>query len=534
MYSKNNVTQNVKNVKTQPVYDDGLEYIVCLKSGIDYDKFWSDMETVSNVSHIPNRAVAIINERVNSPRSCHYIMTKDEATKLSNDSRVLSVSIPLYYKHNTNIHHTMKQYNNFDKTTTSSGNNVNWGLSRINSSTNNYGTSNSVIGEYNYTLDGSGVDVVIMDTGIELNHPEFKDSNGNSRVQQINWYTESGVSGTQHPNFYSDVFGHGTHVAGIAAGKTFGWAKNAQIYSIKMADLVYPTDSTGLPYFDCFDVLIGWHNNKPINPETGYKRPTIVNMSWGISGNYYTVYPSTIITGGNYRGTSWTDTSIHPEYGMGDPTIGSFPIRDVSTDTAIDDMIAAGIHVCIASGNDAIKVDLPPGLDYNNYFVDTYSDTIYYNQGSSPYSFSANIIGAIDVSSYSDTLEKKAFFSDGGPGVKIYSPGTGITSAMSQTNQISNDGYEDAEYFLDTSWKQANLDGTSMASPQVTGLGALFLQVNPFATPSQLQNWLIYNSKQTLYTSGLNNDYDTYFSVWGGPNSLVYNIFNSSTSFKVS
>ena len=36
---------------------------------------------------------------------------------------------------------------------------------------------------------------------------------------------------------------------------------------------------------------------------TGYKRPTIANMSWGYGRN-----PSNI-NGGNYRGTDWTGTS---------------------------------------------------------------------------------------------------------------------------------------------------------------------------------------------------------------------------------
>ena len=82
---------------------------------------------------------------------------------------------------------------------------------------------------YNYVLDGTGVDVVIIDTGIQPDHPEFQDANGVSRVKQINWYEASGQSGVQPANFYRDTDGHGTHVAGTVAGKTYGWAKNANI-----------------------------------------------------------------------------------------------------------------------------------------------------------------------------------------------------------------------------------------------------------------------------------------------------------------
>ena len=110
-----------------------------------------------------------------------------------------------------------------------------------------------------------------MDSGIQKDHPEFQDANGASRVQEIDWFTASGVPGTMPANHYTDVDGHGTHVASTVAGKTFGWAKNAAIYSITILDnpgrqIIIPT---------AFDCILGWHNNKTNG------RPTVVNMSWG-------------------------------------------------------------------------------------------------------------------------------------------------------------------------------------------------------------------------------------------------------------
>ena len=183
-------------------------------------------------------------------------------------------------------------------------------------STNVYGTSNNdPSGDYTYHLDGTGVDVVIQDSGLQVDHPEFNDASGTSRVQQINWYTESGVSGSQSSNHYRDYDGHGTHCAGTATGLLYGWAKNARVYSVKVRGLEGSGDSfTGISTIDCFDVIKGWHNNKSVDPATGYKRPTIVNMSWG-----YGTYANNVTTGGSYRGnpiTGWTGTGRDTSVGI--------------------------------------------------------------------------------------------------------------------------------------------------------------------------------------------------------------------------
>jgi len=84
-----------RTIPTIPTYTDGKEYIVSLNPGVDYDAFWTEIETNgSGSTYIPDRAVRIINERPLSQRSCHYVLTDAEATLLKNDSRVASVVIP--------------------------------------------------------------------------------------------------------------------------------------------------------------------------------------------------------------------------------------------------------------------------------------------------------------------------------------------------------------------------------------------------------------------------------------------------------
>ena len=132
-----------------------------------------------------------------------------------------------------------------------------------------------------------------------------------------------------------------------------GWAKDARIYSVKVSGLEGSGDSgTGISVSNCFDVIKGWHNAKPIDPETGYKRPTVVNMSWG-----YSFSSSSTPTVGNYRGNAWTygdagysssaelyaNAGIVPAYFSGSRKIGS---RLASVDTDVQEMIDAGIHIC--------------------------------------------------------------------------------------------------------------------------------------------------------------------------------------------
>lgn len=495
------------------------EYIVSLKKDVDYDQFWHEMESnTTGIAYVPDKPVDIVNERLGSFRSCHYALTDAEAAKLRNDHRVLSVEIPPQQRTDIELRTIASQTSNFTKTTSDSGSFVNWGLRRCISAINPYETQNTVVGDYNYCLDGRGVDVVISDSGLQIDHPEFTDAAGNSRVVLINWYTASGLPGTQSENFYRDYDGHGTHCAGIATGKTYGWAKNSAVYSMKVNGLEGSGDSgTGIPIQDSFDTIKLWHINKPIDPVTGYKRPTVVNMSWGYSTSFSN------ITGGTYRGTPWVGNTKQSAYGM----IGAnnfYGTRVSSVDVDLDEMLAAGIIVCHAAGNSYQKADIIGGLDYNNFYIHSSFGNRYYQRGMSPFSEDVINVGSIDSTVFNATTEYKSTFSDSGPGVSIYAPGSNIMSATSNTNRW---GAGSQPYYLNASYRQTNISGTSMASPQVAGLSALFLSINPFATPAQVKSWLINQSTGVIYSTGLDNDYSNFRSIQGGLNRFMFNPFNS-------
>jgi subtilisin family serine protease len=509
------------------------EYIVSLHRGVDAEQFNKEMIESTGAGAIPNRTVDVANARPGSYRNTHYSLTDAEAANLLNDTRVAGVELRPEEIEDIKIGHTATQTDSFEKTTSDSAAVVNWGLRRLNETTDPY-TGSTAPGGFNYTLTGEGVDIVVLDSGVQFGHPEVYQGAGqlaqDERLQRINWYTEAGVVGTQPGGFYNDYDGHGSHVISIAAGHTFGWAKKAQIFSMKVQGLEGPSDpQSGIAVSECFDLVKLWHRNKPINPATGFKRPTVVNLSWG-----YTSY-FTNIAGGTYRGTPWTDTVRQTDKGMIGVYDGNdyeYPVRLVSVDTDIQEMIDEGIHVVIAAGNTRQKIDVPGGADYDNFWYTSSNPGTqrYYHRGGSPYDDEAIIVGNLDSAIHGGGLEQKASTSEAGPGVTLYAPGTDIMGASSQNSIYTTAPLQ----FGNSFYKQMNISGSSMAAPQVAGILALFLQINPSATPAQAKAWLSRNQQTSqMYETGLDNDYTDDRSLLGGNNSIPYNPYNLAETIKV-
>jgi len=504
------------------------QYNVALKEGIDYDEFWNDMEsdTDGGKLYIPNRAVEFTNERPASLRQCWYLLTDEEAELLRQDDRVFCVEIPPEFRTDIVMMPRVTQTGDFTKTTSDSGAYLNWGLIRSSNATNVYGTGTTTALNYIYTLDGTGVDVVTQDSGLQIDHPEFQDGSGNTRVQQIDWGSYSGGAFTQNANHYRDLDGHGTHCAGIACGKTYGWAKNARVYSQKLNGLEGTGDSgTGISITYAFDAIKTWHTSK------AGSRPTVVNMSWGYGQGYNTVTSLT------YRGTSYTDGNTtgnssyrYSTYGLnssaGSTTTYIANVRVGSVDVDIEELITAGVVVCIAAGNRGTKIDVSGGTDYNNFVV-TNGGTIYYHRGSSPYSDNAFMVGSMDSTPNSAIDDQRATYSETGPGVNIWAPGTDIMSSTSTTNKW---GGGSQNYYLNSSYKQTNISGTSMATPQVAGVAALVLQLNPTYTPAQIKTSLTNTASTRLYTTSLSNDYSNTRSLLGSAIKVLYANYNATTT----
>ncbi|GBC69467.1 Serine protease AprX [archaeon HR01] len=193
-------------------------------------------------------------------------------------------------------------------------------------------------------IDGSNVLIAIIDTGVDYNHPAFKDSEGRSRILYIWDQTLEGKPPKSFDYGYEcspeeinsggcperDVNGHGTLVASIAAGSS-GVARSASLIVVKAGGPVcdgrfWSFDEAGL-----LDALAYVHEKAV---ELGMR--LVINLSLG------------------------TDIGGHD---------GNSPLEKV-----LDSLVEQGVVVVVAAGNSAAdgrhvklhtSAEAPVGIRFN-------------------------------------------------------------------------------------------------------------------------------------------------------------------------
>ncbi|KAI6428914.1 hypothetical protein MCOR21_005284 [Pyricularia oryzae] len=218
-------------------------------------------------------------------------------------------------------------------------------------------------------LFGKGVKVGVVDTGIWYDHPAlgggfgagFKVAGGWDFVGDGNYP----ISGPKAPDDDPiDSNGHGTHVAGIVAGKTEGWtgvAPEAELYAYKVFSQAGSTDSATLiesflrAYEDGMDIITasigganGWSNNAWAEVASRLvEEGVVVTISAGNSGAIGPFYGSSGSSGRNVIAVASVSTALLPVYpfeatftpagGSSDTVkVGYIPARDYFPPTVVD------------------------------------------------------------------------------------------------------------------------------------------------------------------------------------------------------
>ncbi|HEX6371931.1 MAG TPA: S8 family serine peptidase [Longimicrobium sp.] len=172
---------------------------------------------------------------------------------------------------------------------------------------------------------------------------------------------------------------------------------------------------------------------------------------------------------GVIAGMDWVAT-YHVKPAVANMSLSGAAIQSV--DDAVNRMHNAGVTVVVAASNE--------GSNACNY---------------SP----ARAPNAITVGATTST-DARASFSNWGTCLDIFAPGNAITSAWHTSTTATN-----------------TINGTSMASPHVAGVAALYLQTSPTATPAAVANAIIVNSTPNKVTS----------AGTGSPNRLLYSLIPS-------
>lgn len=308
-------------------------------------------------------------------------------------------------------------------------------------------------------LDGSGIGVAIIDSGVTLKDDLMTYNDSGSRVV----YSQSFVPG-EDP---SDLYGHGTHVTGIAGGngmdssgngvsQTFqGIAPNVNIINLKVLDHT----GSGM----ASDVIAAIE--QAIELQSTYNIG-VINLS------------------------------------LGQPVYESYTLDPLCQ--AVEQAWAAGIVVVTAAGN--------YGRD-NSQGTDGYATIT--SPGNDPYVITVGATDMHNTPTRSD--DTVASYSSKGPTAidhvvkpDLVAPGNSVISLLASPNCTLVTTYPSTQIPLstyETSWGQGSqqlstnyfrLSGTSMATPVVSGAVALMLENQPSLTPDQVKARLMKTASKTL------------------------------------
>ncbi len=307
---------------------------------------------------------------------------------------------------------------------------------------------------WNSGYDGTGVGVAIIDSGINDNHADLENDSGT--VSRVVYHQD--FTGTSTTNSYGatwDLYGHGTHVAGIvggngawSGGRFAGVAPNVNLIDLRVLDKNGSgSDSMVIAAIQRAIALKNTYNIRVINLSLGRGVPTsyandplcqAVESAWraGIV---------VVVAAGNYG-----RLSLNGSNGYGTVT---------------------------APGNDPLVLTVGAMKTMNTF--DRTDDQIasYSSKGPTTY----------------DHVVKPDLVAPGNAMVSMVDHGSTLEWKYPD-NKRSGTTYPGYKPYF-------SLSGTSMATPVVSGSVALLLDQNPGLTPDQVKARLMKTAYKTFPTS---------------------------------
>ena len=334
-------------------------------------------------------------------------------------------------------------------------------LATSNKATRGEEARNTLSGADDTSLDGKGVSVAVIDSGVDPSHPFLQNADGSSAVVKnlkmvCEPLTESTCAPVDAGPLNTDLLsvgGHGMHVNGIVAGRDVTLSDGTKMHGAAPGSSLVSISTGAVLFIIGADAALNWvleNHDAPCG--TGVPASTC---------------PPIKVTSNSYGPTGG---------GAFDPNSATVKLQR--------ELVKEGVVTVWANGNDggdgSASLSNPPGMDPTPGILSVAS---FFDQNTGTRDGTVS-----DFSSRGRNGDQSTY-------PDISAPGEDITSSCRIYLPICTTGLDPKE-----AGDYNTISGTSMATPHISGIVAQLFQANPSATPAQIEAAI--ESTAYKYTDG--------------------------------